>query len=302
MTRNQMPPQQIPNLEKWLVDEVTRVQEAESEAKARSQAAAAPAGTLEGSKGEVKGAAKTEQEGSDVEQLTEQTQKLDLEETSNGITNGITNGTTNVEKEDKHLPFRPPPTGIILPKTGNPKATSEPSTKDTSAVMGPAEFATSDDPKIKKLAEMGESGGEDVPIVAPLEAFTPPRELLAAVESHARCISIYGQYETLTKDNPAEIDEAVAAKTAAEESTATKAHENHTHGEPTFTNYATWFKDTLDYVYLRDEPEPENGARLVPLRLLETPDKSHLGHGLPDENFSSDHLCLMVEFALLPKQ
>ncbi|KAI8362564.1 Endonuclease/exonuclease/phosphatase [Mortierella sp. GBAus27b] len=291
MTRNQMPPQQIPNLEKWLVDEVTRVLQAE----VADQSQTAEASETSGSSGEANGAATTEQQGSGVEELAEQTNKLALEESSNT--------SANTEKDTKHLPYRPPPTGIILPKSTNAKTSPNSSAaEDTGAVMDPKEFAASADPKIAKLTAIGDSGGDDAPIAAPLEAFTPPKDLLAAVESHARCVSVYGQYETLTKDDPAAADEAAAAKTAAEETTATNAHETHTHGEPIFTNYATWFKDTLDYVYLYDEPTPDNGARLVPLRLQEIPDKSHLGHGLPDENFSSDHLCLMVEFALLPRQ
>jgi hypothetical protein len=264
------------------------------------------------------------------------------------------NGTKEGNGKDKasDLPYRAPPTGIILPKKANTKATSRSSTTEDSkgstkganakvtsrssttddakgatkkantkatsgssttedredrketgpTIVDAAGFATSEDPKLKRLATaLGESGGEDTPIVAPLEAFTPPKQLLATIESFARCISIYGQYEALTKDSPAEVNEAAAAKTAAETSTATPAHVHSTHGEPTFTNFATWFKDTLDYVYLRDEPIPENGARLVPLRLLEIPDKSHLGHGLPDESFSSDHLCLVVDFAILSR-
>ncbi|KAF9928588.1 hypothetical protein BGZ65_006198 [Modicella reniformis] len=297
MTRNQMPPQQIPNLEQWLVNEVVRVQE---ETKAQ---AAALATTMAGFNGEVKSEVKTEQDAEAVRQLVEQTQNLELGETLHGITNAEV--TEDGKQKASDLPYRSPPTGIILPKLADIKTTSRPSTPsaagDTSAVVDVSEFLSSEDPKIKKLATLGESGGEDTHVVAPLEAFTPPRELLATIESHARCISIYGQYEALTKHDPAEIDEAAVAKAAEEESTATKAHVQHTHGEPVFTNYATWFKDTLDYVYLYDEYVPENGACLVPLKLLEIPDKSHLGHGLPNENFSSDHLCLVVEFAFLPR-
>ncbi|KAF8977544.1 hypothetical protein BGZ46_007314 [Entomortierella lignicola] len=286
MTRNEMPPQQIPNLEKWLTDEVTRVQEAETNAEL---------GSGEGEDGNAKDTALNgENETDAVDQLSAQTEKLGLEKTTE-------DSKSQKEKTDKDLPYRAPPTGIILPKLSKAKVSS---TEDQlpSTIANSADFATSEDPKIKNLVAVdasAESGGEDARVIAPLEAFTPPKDLKAAVETHSRCISIYGQYESLTKDSPAEVNDITAAKTAAEETTATKPHTEHTHGEPVFTNFANWFKDTLDYIYLFDEPVPENGARLVPLRLLEIPDKSHLGHGLPDENFSSDHLCLMVEFAIL---
>ncbi|KAF9967195.1 hypothetical protein BGZ70_010474 [Mortierella alpina] len=194
-----------------------------------------------------------------------------------------------IDEWNKHLNFT-----VLL--GGAEKASPETTIADST------KFGDSEDPKIKNLAAMASSAsGEDAPVHAPLEVFTPAKDLLAAVEAYARCISIYGQYETLTKDHPAEVNTKVVEASDEIESTATAAPVEHTHGEPTFTNFATWFKDTLDYVYLYDQPIPEAGARLVPLRLLEIPDKSFLGHGLPDENFSSDHLCLMVEFALLAR-
>ncbi|KAF9904839.1 hypothetical protein EC991_002267 [Linnemannia zychae] len=319
MTRNEMPPQQIPNLQKWLEDEVDRVQKAEAAAIDAAEAAAATtAQHLE-----------TPQNGDSIDQLTAQAEKLALGATENG--NAIANGTNGEPKND--LPYRAPPTGIILPKQASVAAAAS-SEKDSAdlpyrapptgiilpkqtagtngdaskldlaslprTMVDSATFKDSIDPKLQTLAAMKESG-EDAPVIAPLEAFTPAQDILAAIEAHPRCISIYGQYEELTKDDPAEVNEAAAAQTAATESTASKPPAVSTHGEPTFTNFATWFKDTLDYVYLYDQPIPESGARLVPLRLLEIPDKSFLGHGLPDENFSSDHLCLMVEFAILPR-
>ncbi|KAG0368617.1 Endonuclease/exonuclease/phosphatase [Gamsiella multidivaricata] len=287
MTRNKMPPRQIPDLEKWLVEEVTRVQEAETEA-----AVSASQETDDESKKPVD----ADQHDADVEQLSSQTAKLGL----NGITDDTTNGKKKEDEKVSDLPYRAPPTGIILPKNTSTKSSSA---EPESTIQDPASFASSNDPKIKNLATTSAScsGGEDAPVLAPLEAFTPPRDLLASIETHVRCISIYGQYESLIKDNSAEVNAKLATATATQESTATEASKEHTHGEPIFTNFATWFKDTLDYVYLFDEPRPENGARLVPLRLLEIPDQSFLGHGLPDENFSSDHLCLMVEFAILSR-
>ncbi|KAF9155741.1 hypothetical protein BG015_008776 [Linnemannia schmuckeri] len=319
MTRNEMPPQQVPNLQKWLEDEVDRVQKAEADAAEATEAAAAFAAQQ----------VETQQNGDSVNQLTAQTENLALGAPENEVSNGTT---TSEPKND--LPYRAPPTGIILPKQASAAAVSAAPEKDTAdlpyrapptgiilpkqvngttngdsdldlaalprTMVDPKTFKDSIDPKLQQLAAITASG-EDAPVVAPLEAFTPAQDLKAAIESHPRCISIYGQYETLTKDDPAEVNEAAAAQTAATESTASAPPAVSTHGEPTFTNFATWFKDTLDYVYLYDQPIPESGARLVPLRLLEIPDKSFLGHGLPDENFSSDHLCLMVEFAILPR-
>lgn len=264
-----MPAHQIPNLQSWLEAEVNRVQEAEANAAAET----APSSEAADSK-------------DPLEQLTARTEQLDIKSSANG------------SKTDADLPYRAPPTGIILPKAAAPADKSSPET----TIADFTQFGDSEDPKIKNLAIMGSSAsGEDAPVHAPLEAFTPAKDLLAAVEAYARCISIYGQYETLTKDDPAEVNTEAAQASSEIESTATEAPAEHTHGEPIFTNFATWFKDTLDYVYLYDQPIPEAGARLVPLRLLEIPDKSFLGHGLPDENFSSDHLCLMVEFALLAR-
>ncbi|KAG0289170.1 hypothetical protein BGZ96_007209 [Linnemannia gamsii] len=322
MTRNEMPVQQVPNLQKWLEDEVDRVQKAETAAAEAAETAAALAAARQ---------SETQQNGDSVEQLTAQTEKLALGATENGVRGGIA---ASEPKSD--LPYRAPPTGIILPKqapaavaattpekdaiadlpyrappTGIilPKQTIEATTNGNSklnlaalprTMVDSKTFKDSADPKLQQLATIAASG-EDAPVVAPLEAFTPAQDLKAAIEAHPRCISIYGQYETLTKGDPAEVNAAGAAQTAATESTASPPPAVSTHGEPTFTNFATWFKDTLDYVYLYDQPIPESGARLVPLRLLEIPDKSFLGHGLPDENFSSDHLCLMVEFAILSR-
>ncbi|KAG0062903.1 hypothetical protein BGZ89_010308 [Linnemannia elongata] len=314
MTRNEMPAQQIPNLQKWLEDEVDRVQKAEAAAAEAAEAAVALAAQQ----------AQAQQDGDSVDQLVAQAENLTLESTKNGASNGTTTGEPKndlpyrapptgiilpkqapaVPEKDAaaDLPYRAPPTGIILPKQATNGASNGDSKLDLAVLpqtmVDSKTFKDSIDPKLQQLAAITASG-EDAPVVAPLEAFTPAQDLKTAIEAHPRCVSIYGQYETLTKDDPAEVNEAAAAQTAATESTASAPPAVSTHGEPTFTNFATWFKDTLDYVYLYDQPIPESGARLVPLRLLEIPDKSFLGHGLPDENFSSDHLCLMVEFAIL---
>ncbi|KAG0290325.1 hypothetical protein BGZ98_003515 [Dissophora globulifera] len=303
MTRNEMPPQQIPNLQQWLIDEVQRVQEAESAA----TAAAAPSSSTTVAaclNGEARDSQLTD---AGIDQLTAQAEALNLGGTASS--SHITTTTDGNEKDDEKTdkPYRAPPTGILLPKTVATAKTSEPlafaeASTPESTLVNASDYLTSADPKLKHLAASASNGGsasEDAPVIAPLEAFTPPQNLLSAIETHPRCISIYGQYEILTKDNPAEVNILAEKITNAEESTATKAHDTHTHSEPLFTNFATWFKDTLDYIYLYEEPIPEHGARLVPLKLLEIPDKSFLGHGLPNESFSSDHLCLLVEFAIL---
>lgn len=68
------------------------------------------------------------------------------------------------------------------------------------------------------------------------------------------------------------------------------------HREPLFTNLTRDFKGTLDYVlYTRDS--------LVPTALLELPVEGELTSGreeaLPNSNWSSDHIALMVEFQYL---
>jgi CCR4-NOT transcription complex subunit 6 len=66
-----------------------------------------------------------------------------------------------------------------------------------------------------------------------------------------------------------------------------------TTGEPRFTNISRDFKGTLDYIlYSKDS--------LVPSAALELPDESEVRSksqpGLPNDQWSSDHVALMVEF------
>jgi len=58
-----------------------------------------------------------------------------------------------------------------------------------------------------------------------------------------------------------------------------------------FTSWAKDFKGTLDYIFHTSES-------LVPVSTLELPDDAELGRhgGLPNENWSSDHIALMAEF------
>lgn len=70
-----------------------------------------------------------------------------------------------------------------------------------------------------------------------------------------------------------------------------------TNREPLFTNFNRDFKATLDYVlYTRDS--------LAPSGLLELPSDAEVmskpGDSLPNANWSSDHVCLMSEFQILP--
>jgi CCR4-NOT transcription complex subunit 6 len=67
-------------------------------------------------------------------------------------------------------------------------------------------------------------------------------------------------------------------------------------GEPQFTNYTSTFKDTLDYILYSSDS-------LVPVATLELPDVSEARgrevEGLPNEQWPSDHVALMAEFAYL---
>jgi mRNA deadenylase 3'-5' endonuclease subunit Ccr4 len=61
--------------------------------------------------------------------------------------------------------------------------------------------------------------------------------------------------------------------------------------------YSRDFKATLDYVlYTRDS--------LAPSGLLELPGEAEVvanpGESLPNANWSSDHVCLMAEFTIMP--
>jgi CCR4-NOT transcription complex subunit 6 len=63
--------------------------------------------------------------------------------------------------------------------------------------------------------------------------------------------------------------------------------------EPLFTNFGADFSGTLDYVFY-------TANSLVPTKLLELPEKPDVmsnGHGMPNNNWSSDHVSLMAEFS-----
>lgn len=76
-----------------------------------------------------------------------------------------------------------------------------------------------------------------------------------------------------------------------------RARLDPTNREPLYTNFSKEFKATLDYVlYTRDS--------LAPSGLLELPSDAEVmskpGDSLPNANWSSDHICLMSEFQILP--
>jgi mRNA deadenylase 3'-5' endonuclease subunit Ccr4 len=65
-------------------------------------------------------------------------------------------------------------------------------------------------------------------------------------------------------------------------------------GEPKFTNYTEWI-GTLDYIMLRQDKH----HHLFELqRILRLPDEKDCQPGLPNQIYSSDHLCIMAEYKL----
>ncbi|KAF9979247.1 hypothetical protein BGZ73_002515 [Actinomortierella ambigua] len=290
MTRNDMPHDQIPKLAHWLKSEVSRLNEA---AKKQQQ---------EQQQQQQQKEAEESQNGStsldkDVQQVQEKLESsLKLEgDSSSDIAPPVRNPGAGVL-------YPAPPTGIVLVNRSNGDKSKEGENGASAAAAA---------------ASSGAGKGEDAPVLAPLEAFTPPQDLVKAIHAHPRCLSIYSQYEEIVGQNPQEI--APPANESKEEDKEKQHKEgdkgehkdddpyrikrlHYCHGEPKFTNYATWFKDTLDYVYLLEESDPAkytpSSLRLYPQRLLEIPDHSWLGSGLPSEQFSSDHLCLLVEFSI----
>ncbi|KAG0269512.1 hypothetical protein DFQ27_003200 [Actinomortierella ambigua] len=280
MTRNDMPHDQIPNLEKWLKSEVSRLNEAGKEQQQEQQQQQSQNGTS---------ASQSDDGVQQVQEKLESSLKLD-----GGVSSDIA---PPVRNPGAGVLYPAPPTGIVLINRSNEEKPKEGGNANGTAAAG-----------------SGASKGEDAPVVAPLEAFTSPQDLVKAIHAHPRCLSIYSQYEEIMGQNPQELappakEEKGGDKEGQEEVDKEEKVDDDPyrikrldfcHGEPKFTNYATWFKDTLDYVYLLEESDPAlytpSSLRLYPRRLLEIPDHSWLGNGLPDEHFSSDHLCLLVEF------
>ena len=61
------------------------------------------------------------------------------------------------------------------------------------------------------------------------------------------------------------------------------------YGEPPFTNYASQFQGTLDYLFIEKQ---ESHVAIQSLLML--PKEEHLKPSLPNKNFGSDHLCLVA--------
>eukprot|EP00210_Caulerpa_lentillifera_P005163 g4935.t1 len=61
--------------------------------------------------------------------------------------------------------------------------------------------------------------------------------------------------------------------------------------EPLFTNYTDTFKGTLDYIFYTSN-------MLSPTALLELPSEEEpdIENGIPNDRYSSDHICIMAEF------
>ena len=69
-------------------------------------------------------------------------------------------------------------------------------------------------------------------------------------------------------------------------------------GEPLFTNCTEDFMETLDYIYY-------SATTLVPVSVLELPgeeDTKSMHTGMPNPQWSSDHIALMTEFQYRPRQ
>lgn len=94
-------------------------------------------------------------------------------------------------------------------------------------------------------------------------------ELRKLLGSHSGLKSVYSQY--------GEID----------------AEDTQRYGEPKFTHYGTYFKGTLDYIFL-----PVN-ERLECRGLLPLPKEPEMEPGLPNAVFGSDHVPLCCQLDLL---
>ncbi|OLY84626.1 D-lactate dehydrogenase [cytochrome] 2, mitochondrial [Smittium mucronatum] len=68
-------------------------------------------------------------------------------------------------------------------------------------------------------------------------------------------------------------------------------------GEPPYTNYTKW-KGTLDYILLQKCDDGATTSHLVCKEILLLPPKSALIPGLPNDNFSSDHISIMAKISL----
>lgn len=71
-------------------------------------------------------------------------------------------------------------------------------------------------------------------------------------------------------------------------------------GEPPFTHFVDRYRGTLDYIMVTDEGEKEGASRLGAVSLLEIPTEEEVSKqtALPNDMFSSDHLCIGCKFLL----
>lgn len=91
---------------------------------------------------------------------------------------------------------------------------------------------------------------------------------------------------------------AAAAPPLSDDLTALQALLDPKHREPLYTNVTHDFRETLDYIVYTDKA-------LTPLSVLQLPSLHDLkctdpAAGLPNAEWSSDHIALMAEFALTP--
>jgi hypothetical protein len=63
------------------------------------------------------------------------------------------------------------------------------------------------------------------------------------------------------------------------------------YGEPKFTHYGTFFKGTLDYIFIAAD------GKLECKELLKLPSEKDMEPGLPNGLFGSDHVPLMCRFS-----
>lgn len=61
-------------------------------------------------------------------------------------------------------------------------------------------------------------------------------------------------------------------------------------GEPRFTNYASQFQGTLDYIFIEKDRKDISVKSILML-----PKEEFLKPSLPNKNFGSDHLCLVID-------
>ena len=120
-----------------------------------------------------------------------------------------------------------------------------------------------------------------VPNVAP-ELLNDPLNILKPVSKLVHRLPLASAYNTVF--NSPDCDHAAMRQ---------KRRLDPVTGEPRFTNVTKDFKGTLDYIlYSKDS--------LVPSAALELPDETEVRsksqQGLPNEQWSSDHVALMVEF------